>query len=142
MNAFNLRVYAIIINDKNEVLLLDERRRGNSFTKFPGGGLEFGEGLKECLQRELMEELFLDFEIGELFYVNDFFQESTFNKEQQLVSFYFFASTKEDLNLESFIKFDENNFELPRWVHIGDLTKEMMTFPVDRVVVGRLKAVT
>jgi len=57
LKRYNLRVYALIINDNNEVLVSDERRHGRSFTKFPGGGLEWGEGLKDGLVRELSEEL-------------------------------------------------------------------------------------
>ena len=73
MKKFNLRVYGLILNEKEEILLMDECRNGVAFTKFPGGGLEFGEGTKDCLVRELKEELLSDFEIGDLFYVNDFF---------------------------------------------------------------------
>ena len=44
MSQFNLRVYAFIINDKHEVLLSDEYEFGTFFTKFPGGGVKYGEG--------------------------------------------------------------------------------------------------
>ena len=52
MKSFNIRVYGILLNDRNEVLVSDECRNGYSFTKFPGGGLEFGEGLVDGLKRE------------------------------------------------------------------------------------------
>ena len=54
MNTTNIRVYGIIINDENQVLLSDELRFGNAFTKFPGGGLEWGEGTKDCLKLSLI----------------------------------------------------------------------------------------
>ena len=63
---YNLRVYAIIMNSKGEILISDECRNGYSFTKLPGGGLQLGEGLSDCLKRELKEELNIDAEIGEL----------------------------------------------------------------------------
>ena len=44
---FNLRVYGILI-DSDRLLITDEKRGGFPMTKLPGGGLEFGEGLKEC----------------------------------------------------------------------------------------------
>ena len=56
MKKFNIRVYGILINQNKEILVLDETRNGYSFTKFPGGGLEWGEGFKECLEREFEEE--------------------------------------------------------------------------------------
>ena len=53
----NIRVYGILINSQKEVLLSDEKYRDVEFTKFPGGGLEWGEGTKETLIREFQEEL-------------------------------------------------------------------------------------
>jgi hypothetical protein len=35
MAGFNLRVYGLVINEQEEILLSDERRGGISFTKFP-----------------------------------------------------------------------------------------------------------
>ncbi|GAJ02545.1 unnamed protein product, partial [marine sediment metagenome] len=49
---FVVRVYGLIINDKKEVLLTDEYQLGMKMTKFPGGGLEFGEGPVDCIKRE------------------------------------------------------------------------------------------
>ena len=57
MNLFNIRVYGILINDKKQVLVSDEFIRGSYYTKFPGGGLEFGEGTRDCLKREFKEEM-------------------------------------------------------------------------------------
>ena len=52
MQRFNIRVYGICINERQEVLLSDESYRDLHFTKFPGGGLGFGEGTIDCLKRE------------------------------------------------------------------------------------------
>jgi ADP-ribose pyrophosphatase YjhB (NUDIX family) len=89
MERFNLRVYGLIINDKQEVLLSDENRFGYFFTKFPGGGVEAGEGIIEALHREFKEELDLEIKEATPFYYNDFYQESAFRKEDQIVSFYY-----------------------------------------------------
>lgn len=58
---------AIIINDKKVLLT----RRGPSETlagywEFPGGKVEDGESLADCLRRELQEELSVDAEVGEV----------------------------------------------------------------------------
>ncbi len=76
---FNVRVYGILINEQKQVLVSDEFIRGSYYTKFPGGGLEFGEGTRDCLKREFMEEMNLKVEIGEHIYTTDFFQLSAFN---------------------------------------------------------------
>lgn len=84
---FNIRVYGLILNSKGEVLLSNEKRHGYSFTKFPGGGLEWGEGLKEGLMREILEEIGQEAEIGDLIYVNDFFQRSAFRESDHFLLF-------------------------------------------------------
>ena len=118
----------------------DEMRFGRAFTKFPGGGLEWGEGLVDGLKREIQEELGLDAEIGELFYVNEFFQQSGFRKEDQLISFYYRVS---EIDLDA-IPSSEHAAPLTeegekfRCVPLSELDEAMMTFPVDKVVVSRL----
>ena len=136
MNKYNIRVYGIIINEKDEVLVSDERRFNRSFTKFPGGGLEWGEGLKDGLKREIQEELGLESTIGDLVYVNDFFQASAFRDTDQLISFYYKI---DDMQLE---RIPVSNHEVPlsaegekfRWVPLNELKETMFTFPIDKIV--------
>jgi 8-oxo-dGTP pyrophosphatase MutT (NUDIX family) len=89
MKRFNIRVYGIWINDKQEILVSDERIGDFKFTKFPGGGLEFGEGIKDCLIREWKEELNIDIEVGNHIYTTDFFQLSAFDQTSQIISIYY-----------------------------------------------------
>ena len=79
IESYTVRVYGILIDANNRVLLSDEFIRGDYFTKFPGGGLELGEGTRECLKREFKEETGLDVTIGEHIYTTDYFQISAFN---------------------------------------------------------------
>ncbi len=140
VNQFNLRVYGIIKNAEGEILISDECKNGHSFTKFPGGGLKFGEGLEGCLKRELMEELEIDAVIGDQIYVNDFYQQSAFRKSDQLISFYFEVT-------EYFGRIKISNHDVPvteegekfRWVSTENLSEEMMTFPIDKVVAKKLR---
>jgi mutator protein MutT len=140
MGTHNLRVYGIIINEKDEVLVSDELRFGNAFTKFPGGGLEWGEGTKDCLKREIQEELGLSTEIGDLFYVNEFFQQSAFRKNDQLTSFYYRVA-KIDC---SQIPITNHRFPLTeegekfRWISRSEISADSMTFPLDKIVADLL----
>ena len=141
MKNFNVRVYGLLINTKNEILVSDERRAGISFTKFPGGGLEFGEGLSEALIREFTEELGIEITVENLFYVNDFFQVSAFNEDHQLLIFYYFINythTDKIGKLEYTYPLNEDG-EKQRWVAIDRLTDEDFNFPIDKVVIGKLK---
>ena len=136
----NIRVYGIILNDKKQVLLSDEFRFGRQFTKFPGGGLEWGEGTKDCLKRELYEEMKLVAEIGDLFYVNDFMQVSAFRENDQLFSFYYFVEQIESeriITLPQAFPLTEEG-EKFRWLDLSDLSPEAVTFPVDKIVAERL----
>src|ERR1700733_7921777 len=85
---FSIRVYGILLGDNRKVLVSDEFIRGNYYTKFPGGGLEFGEGTRDCLKREFREEMDLEVSIGDHLYTTDFFRLSAFRAEQQIISFY------------------------------------------------------
>ena len=89
MPLFNVRVYGILIDQYQRLLVTDEFIRGAYITKLPGGGLEFGEGTRDCLQREFREETGLEVSIGEHFYTTDFFQISAFNHKDQIISIYY-----------------------------------------------------
>lgn len=140
-NRFNIRVYGILVNEDNEVLLTDECRRGVFFTKFPGGGLKWGEGLKDCLLREFREELSIDVEAGELFYCTDFFVESAWKKTDQLISIYYtvrYNRTNDLIFAEYEVPFHEEK-EKFRWLPLEKISGEEFTFPVDKLVAERLK---
>src|SRR5215470_10651611 len=113
--SFNIRVYGVLINDKKQVLESDEYIRGNYYTKFPGGGLELGEGTRDCLKREFKEEMHLEVQIGEHLYTTDFYQQSAFNLTQQIISIYYLVNALEDIKVPLRIKefdFDEQQMEV------------------------------
>ncbi|WP_029285284.1 NUDIX domain-containing protein [Pedobacter sp. R20-19] len=143
MSYFNVRVYGLIINQNNEVLVSDEEEYGVRFSKFPGGGLEFGEGLLDGLKREFMEECNAEIDILRHFYTTDFFEKSSFN-DSQLISIYYLVKEKAPLQLVFKTKvfdFDSEGEILQafRWVAIKDLLVEDITFKTDQVVAQMLK---
>src|SRR4051794_268867 len=148
---FNIRVYGILMENGN-VLVSDEFIRGNYFTKFPGGGLEFGEGTRDCLKREFMEETGLDVTIGDHIYTTDFFQISAFNKKDQIISIYYFVHAIEPNELSKLqtkttvfdfeshqISVPNGQFELLRWVGWDELSEDSVSLPIDKIVVKMLK---
>ena len=94
---FNLRAYGILINELNQILVSDEYIHGEYFTKFPGGGVEYGEGTRDCLKREFQEEMNLQIEVQEHLYTTDFFQPSKFRKGEQIISVYYFVKPVESI---------------------------------------------
>lgn len=93
MYLFNIRVYGLLINENQEILVSDEQEYGMQFTKFPGGGLEYGEGIIDGLKREFIEECSLEIDIVNHFYTTDFFVKSAFN-ESQIISVYYVVQNK------------------------------------------------
>lgn len=138
MKKFNVRVYGILINERLEVLLSDECRFGFSFTKFPGGGLEWGEGLKDAVKREFQEEFQLEIEVGEQFYVNTFFQQSAFNEEDQIISFYFLVEAKSKIEIHEHNLPLNQEGEFLRWQAISELKQEMLNFPIEKLVAEKI----
>ncbi|HWZ14047.1 MAG TPA: NUDIX hydrolase [Mucilaginibacter sp.] len=143
MYPFNVRVYGLLINDQNEVLISDEQEYGIRFTKFPGGGLEFGEGLIDGLKREFVEECNVEVEILEHFYTTDFFVKSAFNESQVVSVYYRVKNTTElNLNIKTLVfDFDGDGDILQsfRLVKVADLAPEDFMFPTDQHVVKLLK---
>ena len=149
MPLFNVRVYGILLDEQKRVLVSDEFIRGNYITKFPGGGLEFGEGTRDCLKREFMEETGLDVRVGDHLYTTDFFQISAFNNKDQIISIYYFVHPPSPVKLATKEKpFDfapeqtanpDGESEVFRWIAWEQLDANALTLPIDKVVAQLLK---
>ncbi len=142
INRFNIRVYGLYVKDLH-LLVTDEIRKGLKMTKLPGGGLEYGEGISECLVREWKEELGVEIEVGDIFFVNPFLQISAFDRHEQVVSMYFWVEPLNALNIvlkENAMDFDheEEGQQIFRWVSIRELKPSAFTFPIDQALVPRL----
>ena len=151
MFRFNIRVYGILINEQKQVLVSDELIRGKYYTKFPGGGLEYGEGTRDCLRREFLEEMDLAVEVGEHLYTTDFYQQSAFNPDHQIISIYYKVKALEEIKVrlsETAFDFDQqqmatyqqqNETESFRFINWNELSEESVTLPIDKIVVTILK---
>ena len=126
---FNVRVYGILI-DGNRLLVSDEKHLEMSFTKLPGGGLQFGEGTVDCLKREFLEETGLEIEISSHFYTVDFFQPSAFNAQQQVISIYYVVKPRQILQQDPTL--NEQNEHGLRWVALNELSAETFSLHIDR----------
>jgi 8-oxo-dGTP diphosphatase len=149
--SFNIRVYGVLINEKKQVLVSDEYIRGSYYTKFPGGGLELGEGTRDCLKREFKEEMNLEVKIGEHLYTTDFFQQSAFNPAHQIISIYYLVTALEEITVPLRTKefdFDEKQMEVYnrikmtetfRFIDWDKFSAERLTLPIDKIVATLLK---
>lgn len=134
---FNVRVYGILI-ENGSVLVSDEYIKGNKITKFPGGGLEYGEGIKDCLIREFKEELALTIDVTEHFYTTDFYVASSFDPNSQVISVYYRVAALEKLNFK--VSQSPHNYENKegaqslRWIRLDKLKENDFTLIIDRKV--------
>lgn len=143
MSYFNIRAYGLLLNADDEILLSDERQYGQEFTKFPGGGLEFGEGLRDGLIREYHEECGIAIEVLQHIHTTDVYIHSAFNDSQLIAVYYQVRASAEEL---ASIKVREMRFDFGRhpsgdpdeaiqvfrWIPVSQMTEEELTFEIDR----------
>ena len=133
IDKLNIRVYATAIKDE-KVLVLHEEYAGEQLMKLPGGGLEFGEGLLDCLHREFEEELNVKINILGHLYTQEDFVVSRFRDNEQLLTVYYLV-----------VIIDENDFlimdpciEKTEWIPINT-DENPFILPVDKIAFEKLK---
>lgn len=141
--GFIIRVYGLLINEQKEILLSDEYRLDMRMTKFPGGGMNFGEGPEDCLLREAIEEFGQPVEIKSHFYTTGFFQKAIFYENHQLISIYYmikipgeilFPISSKPFDFDS----EKDGSQSFRWKKLNELTEDDLSFPVDKYVAKML----
>ena len=136
---FTIRVYGLLIHN-GHVLVSDELIKGQRITKFPGGGLEYGEGLKDGLIREIREEIGVAATELQHFYTTDFFQQSSFHSApMQVLSVYYTFQVVDPEAIpvvtEPFLNVEQDpDQEVFRWLRIEGGREEDLSLPIDRVV--------
>lgn len=142
----NIRVYGILINEQKQVLVSDEYIRSMYITKFCGGGLEQGEGTRDCLKREFMEEMNLEVEVTNHIYTTDFYQPSSFRKGDQIISIYYYVNPLQPITAPlrtAPFQFDEREMKMYnetgetetfRFIDRKDFNADCMTLPIDKIV--------
>lgn len=127
---FNVRVYGLWV-DEGSVLVSRETVLEQSILKFPGGGLDFGEGLMDGLKREWQEELGLSIAVNKHFYTTDYFQPSAWD-DSQIISVYYVVCPLESLKLPF-----NNGQEQFDWLPVNAQLPERLSLPIDKTV-GRM----
>ncbi|MFV0304596.1 MAG: NUDIX hydrolase [Moheibacter sp.] len=126
---FNVRIYGLLVH-QNQLLIIKEPFAGKIIHKFPGGGLEFGEGTIDCLKREFLEELNLEIQVEKHFYTQDFFLLSRFNENEQILMIYYTVVAKDISQL----KIVDKDIQELIWKDLDSLTTDDLTLPTDQLV--------
>lgn len=137
---FTIRVYGLWFYN-NSILLSNESVKGKQVIKFPGGGLEFGEGTIDCLKREFLEELGLHIRVLRHLYTTDFFVQSFLNDQQQVISIYYLVEAEDNTNnVYNSLPFNEENNQSFTWKSLKELKETDLHFPIDKEFIRRIKS--
>lgn len=134
MKPFNIRIYGLLV-EENQLMIIREPFAGTLINKFPGGGLEFGEGTIECLKREFLEELNLEIEVLEHFYTQDFFLQSRIDENEQIFMVYYKVMAKDIRQL----KVLDNDIQEIDWKDLLEIQPNDVTMETDQLVIKMLK---
>lgn len=140
---FTIRVYGLLIKG-SDVLLSKEYINGENYIKLPGGGLEFGEGIIDCLKREFIEEVNLPIKIISHFYTTEGYFPSAFNSSTQVISIYYIVdspkietlSIKGEFETDGLKKFGD---QIVYWCPIKEIDLSRIKLPIDKIVLEKLK---
>ena len=91
--------------------------------------------------RELMEELQMEVTDFRHLHTTDFFAQSAFNPDLQVLGIYYLVTAPpqlEELFRENYILPAENGMERFRWVNLLDLDPKEITFPTDQQAFEKL----
>lgn len=132
-DKINVRVYGILIKDM-KILALYEEYAGEQLLKLPGGGLEPGEGVSDCLKREFDEELNLKIIAYRHFYTQDDFVASRFRENEQILTVYYLVTVEQ----YSDMMIMDPCIEKAEWLPL-DLEENPFQLPVDHRVYNQLK---
>lgn len=151
-SRFNVRIYFFLLAGAgpidrvtlgDRVLLSDEIIGGRPYTKWPGGGLEFGEGPIDCVQREALEELGFAIAVGPLVHATGSFVRSAFRPVEQVLCQYYMARAADPgLDVEALLKMgggpeaigrDGGPTSLSwRWAKVASSEGDALSFETDR----------
>ena len=134
INSFNIRVYGLIL-ESGSILLSKELIMGEEVIKFPGGGLEHGEGLIEGLNREFKEEMGQRIYNVKHYYTTDFFQRSSFKLTDQLISIYYTGKLKH--KVVNKINKPKKEQQVFIWEKLERLNEVKFKFPIDQLIIKK-----
>ena len=99
-----VRVKALILNSKGNILLAFN----NNTYQFPGGHLDDGEEIDECMKREIKEEVGIDVEVGDPFLSIETYDNNYFGTGKKVLNTIYYYRVFTDLEPDfSMTKYDE-----------------------------------
>lgn len=141
--SWNLRVYLLITNAEGSALLVaKESIREHTYTKLPGGGVEWGEGIADAAHREAREELGCAIVLHQQYYFTDYYLPSLFRSSDQVVALYYTASLIDADHLLHTARFParDGSDQYFEWIPLHALDPAAFTLASDRLVLERWRS--
>jgi len=110
-------VGALIVNQKDEVLLVHSKKWGEKYT-VPGGHIELGERAEDAIVREVKEETDLDSEVVELLILQQAIYPKDYHKHEHYIFMDYVCKAK-----SSDVKLDGRELQRYVWVKPEDALK-------------------
>ena len=104
-------VGALIVNDKDEILLVKSYKWGNKYT-VPGGHIELGERSEAAVKREVGEEVGLEVEPVKVLLVQEAIYPADYVKHEHYIFLDYLCRSK-----SSAVKLDEKEIQKYLWVN-------------------------
>ncbi len=122
-NNILIRCAGIVLDNDKNVLLIRSNYGGKEYWILPGGGLEFGESLKECVIREIKEEANITVIPEKLVFMDENLEDKT-----HMIHFTYLCKPK-SLNIQtgSDPDHEEEIIKEARFISLNEL-KEMNNF--------------
>ncbi len=122
-----VRTKALIINDKEEIILV----YSNWSYQFPGGHLEEGETIEDCLRREVKEEIGIDLDkelnlFYKIKYYNKNYRDTNKNRENDIYYYLVKTNKKHDINNVSSEEFEKYGSMTIVQIPIKDVEETLM----------------
>lgn len=117
---------AIIIDERNRILLTQNRDRDGVFYLFPGGGQEIGEKLEEAVIRECMEEIGCRVTVKDIWYIREYIgknhEHAEWDYDVHQVEFYFECMLDGELGTEAATNPDSDQVGV-EWIELERLDR-------------------
>lgn len=129
----NFRVSVIVVNDKEEILLVQHKKSNRYYWVLPGGRIEYGEDFSTCAVRELKEETNLDIKFGKVVFLSEAIAP---DKSRHIINIY---ATGEVLGGELCLGSGDPVLADVGWKPISELDKVTLYPPVAKEIMDAYK---
>lgn len=86
-NNIRVRIGVVLVKD-GKILLIKQRKDDKEYWLVPGGGIDYGEKIKDCAKREIKEETNLDIELKQFLFT---YESINTDKGKHVLNFFFLA---------------------------------------------------